>query len=162
MTEEEGLFGREEAVTADGGRGGGAFSPVGDELGGAADRVGDLTTRSVWARPPPSAPSRAISAARVTASSGGAVVGAPARRAGPKRCQPVWDQWRTATVRAVPDAGRGMRRGVPVDPSGRVSPVSRTQQRRRFSTAADSAATAGSPWSSGSGHAVGARRTRPG
>lgn len=121
-------------------------------------------TRSALPRPasgplavqgPGIVPSRAISAARVTASRARAVAGAPASRAGPKRCHPVADQYRTGTSRAAPEAGRGMRSGVPAGPSGRRIAASRTQQRRRFSTAAASAATAGSGWSRRSGCAVG-------
>lgn len=41
VTEEEGLFGREEVVPAHGDRGGGTFPSVGDELGGTAHRVGN-------------------------------------------------------------------------------------------------------------------------
>lgn len=41
MAEEERLFGGEEEVTGDGFGRGGPFAPVGDELGGAAYRIGD-------------------------------------------------------------------------------------------------------------------------
>lgn len=41
MAEEEGLLGGEEPVACDGVGGGGTFSPVCDELGGTAYRVGD-------------------------------------------------------------------------------------------------------------------------
>lgn len=114
-------------------------------------------TRSAAPRPP-LVPSRAMSAAMVTASREGAAAVVPSRRTAPNRCQPAWDQWRTGTSRAVPEAGRGMRKGVPAGPSGRPRPDSRTQQRSRFSTAAASAATAGSGWLRRSGSVVGSSR----
>lgn len=96
------------------------------------------------------------------ASTGGAVVRASANCGRPKRCQPVGDQYRTGTSRVVPLDGRGMHRR---SPSGGARPVSRAQQRSRFSVAAAWAALWGSGSSRGHLRKAGSRsvlgRSRP-
>ncbi len=102
VPEDEGLLGGEEEVGTGGaglaGGGRGAVSahrarrPVAEDRGGAPDRVGDAGHQVGPVVPLPPAVSRTSSAATVTASTGGADNGAPARRGVPKRCRPVGDQ----------------------------------------------------------------------
>ena len=111
VAEKERLFGGEEEV----GRfvGAGAGASVGDEVGGAAYGVGD-----------PAHQIGAFALARLAAEEGGygggvrgrGAVAPPSRDGLANRCQPVADQYGTGTSRAVPLAGRGMRRS---SPSGR-------------------------------------------
>lgn len=146
MAEQQGLFGGEEVGTfRPAGGGGGAV--VGEDVGGADDgvgdpggEVGDLAGvgagggRGGEQRGGGDGVDRCVAAIPAAAPP-------PAERvAGPKRCQPARDQWRTgAESRAAPP-----RTAIRSRPSGPgMAPVSRAQQRSRASRAACSAATAG-------------------
>lgn len=154
MTEKERLFGGEEEVPGHGRGRGGVFAPVGDELGGAVHRVGD---------PADEVGAAAAGGVALAGDQGGEGDGVQGGGVGGRGLEPGRGEPVPAGRGPVADGdeqggaggGRGMRSRVPTGPSGRPIPVSRTQHRSRFSTAAASAATAGSGWSRRSGNAAG-------